>query len=186
MPVYVSLLRAVNVGGRTVPMAELRTLFEQLGHQDVVTYVQSGNVISRTSARSASAVERSVGEAITRAFGFDVDVLVRTPQRLRSVLGDNPFLARRGTRPDPKTLHVTFLATAPDAARARAVDAKGFEPDEFRLIGREVYVCCPNGYGRTKLTTSWFERMLEVCATTRNWTTVAKLVELTGTWARRR
>ncbi len=63
----------------------------------------------------------------------------------------------------------------------RAVDATGFAPDEFRVVGREVYLCCPNGYGRTKLTTAWFERKLDVPATTRNWTTVAKLVELTDT-----
>jgi uncharacterized protein (DUF1697 family) len=162
-------------------MADLRGLYERFGHDDVVTYVQSGNVISRSRARSAAAVEREISEAITGAFGFDVDVLVRTPTQLRSVLGGNPFLTGRGTRPDPKTLHVTFLATTPDAGGAGAVDATAFAPDEFRVVGREVYLCCPNGYGRTKLTTAWFERKLGVAATTRNWTTVAKLVELTDT-----
>jgi uncharacterized protein (DUF1697 family) len=181
VPVYVSLLRAVNVGGRKVPMAELRVLYEQLGHDDVVTYLQSGNVISRSGVRSAPAVERAASEAITDAFGFDVDVQVRTPKQLRSVLGDNPFLADRSRHPDRTSLHVTFLAAAPDPARARGLDATGFAPDDFRIAGREVYLCCPNGYGRTKLTTAWFERKLDVSATTRNWTTVAKLVELTDT-----
>ena len=72
MPVCVSLLRAVNVGGRTIPMGELRALYEELGHHDVVTYLQSGNVISRSTARRAAAVERAVSTAISAAFGMDV------------------------------------------------------------------------------------------------------------------
>jgi len=176
MPVYVSLLRAVNVGGRKLAMTDLRSLYEQHGHTDVVTYVQSGNVVSRTTARSAAAVERTVSGAIADQLGLDVDVLVRTPKELRSVLDGNPFL-RQG-RPDPKTLHVTFLASRPPAALVAALDERAFSPDEFRVDQREVYVSCPGGYGRTKINTMWFERKLKVPATTRNWTTVTKLVEL--------
>src|SRR5206468_3035163 len=122
MPVYVSLLRAVNVGGRKVAMSDLRALYERHGHADVVTYVQSGNVVSRTSARSAAAVERTISEAIADDLGLDVEILVRTPKELRSVLSRNPFL-RRG-RPDLKTLHVTFLATRPEAALVGALDER--------------------------------------------------------------
>jgi len=178
VPVYVSLLRAVNVGGRSAPMAEVRARYEELGHDDVVTYVQSGNVVSRATTRSAAAVERAARTALTAAFGFDVEVLVRTPKQLRAVLDGNPFLRARDARPDPKTLHVTFFAGAPPAARTRAVDGSEFAPDEFRIHGREAYLWCPNGYGKTKITNGWFERQLQVPATTRNWTTVGKLVEL--------
>jgi uncharacterized protein (DUF1697 family) len=177
VPVYVSLLRAINVGGRNVSMAELRALYEDLGHDEVVTYVQSGNVVSRSSARSAAAVERTVGAALASAFGFDVEVLVRSPQQLQSVLDGNPFLGG-GPAPAPTTLHVTFLASAPDASRTRALDEHEFAPDEFRIRGREVYLSCPNGYGRTKITNAWFERRLQVPATTRNWNTVGKLLAL--------
>jgi uncharacterized protein (DUF1697 family) len=178
MPVYVSLLRAVNVGGRKLAMPDLRALYEAHGHVDVVTYVQSGNVVSRTSARSASAVARTISAAIADQLGLDVEVLVRTPKELRAVLSHNPFL--RQTRPDLKTLHVTFLASRPDAALVAALDEHAFSPDEFRVHQREVYVSCPNGYGRTKINNMWFERKLKVPATTRNWTTVTKLVELAG------
>jgi uncharacterized protein (DUF1697 family) len=180
MPTYVSLLRAVNVGNRKVPMTSLRALYEELGHSDVVTYVQSGNVVSRASTRRAADVERDVSNALHAAFGFDVDVLVRTAKQLQSVLDDNPFLAARGAAPAPSTLHVTFLASAPAASRTRALDEQEYAPDVFRVRGREVYLSCPNGYGRTKITNAWFERKLQVPATTRNWNTVTKLRELAG------
>jgi uncharacterized protein (DUF1697 family) len=176
VPVYVSLLRAVNVGGRKLAMTDLRAVYEQLGHADVVTHVQSGNVVSRASTRSAAAVERTISAAIGDELGLDVEVLVRTPKELRSVLRNNPFL-RQG-RPDPKTLHVTFLASRPVAALVAALDERAFSPDEFRVGQREVYLSCPGGYGRTKINNTWFERKLKVRATTRNWTTVTKLVEL--------
>ena len=178
MPVYVSLLRAVNVGGRKLAMTDLRALYEQHGHADVVTYVQSGNVVSRTSARSAAAVGRTISAAIADELGLEVEVLVRTPKELRSVLSRNPFLQRR--RPELKTLHVTFLAKRPEAPLVAALDEGAFSPDEFRVDQREVYVLCPNGYGRTKINNTWFERKLKVPATTRNWTTVTKLAELAG------
>jgi uncharacterized protein (DUF1697 family) len=180
MAVYVSLLRAVNVGGRKLAMTDLRALFQRLGHDDVVTYVQSGNVVSRAAARSAAAVERAVHEAIAEELGLDVDVLVRTANELRTVHDRNPFLRGPGSAPAPKALHVTFLASRPAAARVRELDDRAFAPDEFRVDGREVFVLCPNGYGRTKITNAWFERKLGVAATTRNWATVTKLVELAG------
>jgi uncharacterized protein (DUF1697 family) len=180
MPVYVSLLRAVNVAKRTVPMADLRGLYEELGHTDVVTYVQSGNVVSRAGTRTAAAVERDVSAALRTIYGFDVDVFVRTAAQLQAVLDSNPFLGGLGPVPAPKTLHVTFLARAPGASVARALDGQEFAPDVFELRGREVYLSCPNGYGRTKITNAWFERRLRMPATTRNWNTVTKLHELAG------
>jgi len=178
MPVYVSLLRAVNVGGRKLAMTDLRALYEQHGHTDVVTYVQSGNVVSCTGTRSAAAVEQTISAAIADELRLDVDVLVRTPKELRSVLNRNPFL-KRGRR-DLKTLHVTFLSRRPRAALVGALDESAFSPDEFRIEQREVFVSCPSGYGRTKINNMWFERKLKVPATTRNWATVTKLVELAG------
>ncbi len=177
MPLYVSMLRAVNVGGRKLAMSDLRALYERLGHDDVVTYVQSGNVVSRARTRSAGAVEHAVGAAIADDLGLQVDVLVRTPRELRAVLDGNPFRGGRN-RADDKTLHVTFLATPPSSSLVHQLDEDAFTPDEFRVVGREVYVRCPTGYGRTKINNVWFERKLKVPATTRNWTTVAKLAEL--------
>jgi uncharacterized protein (DUF1697 family) len=178
VPVYVSLLRAVNVGGRKLPMADLRSLYKHQGHHDVVTYVQSGNVVSRSATRTAAAVARAIGAAIEAELGLEVEVLVRTPAELERVLAANPFLGGRHTNPDPKTLHVTFLAVAPAATRVADLDGSAFAPDEFRIAGREIYLSCPHGYGTTKINNAWFERKLAVAATTRNWRTVGKLVEL--------
>jgi uncharacterized protein (DUF1697 family) len=175
VPVYVSMLRAVNVSARNrIPMADLRDLYERHGHTDVATYVQSGNVISRSPVRSAGAVERAISRAIADDLGLDVAVLVRTPAQLDHVLDGNRFLAAG----DPKLLHVTFLATQPARGRVTALDEREHAPDEFHVVAREVYVSCPGGYGRTKINNGWFEKKLGVVATTRNWKTVAQLAEL--------
>jgi uncharacterized protein (DUF1697 family) len=178
MPTYVSLLRAINVSGRNrLPMAELRALFEAHGHHDVATYLQSGNVVSRSSGRSAAAVARTIEAAIATDLGLDVTVLVRTPAELALVLAGNPFL---GTGADPARLHVTFLAGTPGRAPVDALDGRAFAPDEFAVHGREVYVHCPGGYGKTRIDNTYFERKLGVAATTRNWKTLTRLTELSS------
>ena len=102
-------------------MADLRALYERHGHHDVITYLQSGNVVSRASARRAAAVEESIRAVITSDLGLDVAVLVRTPAELRRVLDGNPFL-RRKQAADVKALHVTFLADRPRTPLVRALD----------------------------------------------------------------
>jgi uncharacterized protein (DUF1697 family) len=172
LPTYVALLRAVNVGGRRVSMADLRTLFTDLGAEDVVTYVQSGNVVFG-SPKKPGPLTNEVEQRIEKAFGIDVTVLLRTQAQLAKVLDANPF-------PDaePKGLHVTFLADTPERKLVAGLDPERGAPDEFRVVGREVYLHCPNGYGRSKLTNAYFEKQLAVAATTRNWRTVTTLSEL--------
>ena len=131
--------------------------------------------MSRTGARSAATVARAIEQAIADDLGLDVTVLVRTPAELARTVRANPFPGRGA---DVGTLHVTFLAEPAAATKVRALDAEAFAPDTFSMHGREVYVHCPNGYGRTKINNTWFERKLGVAATTRNWKTVNQLVEL--------
>lgn len=167
---YVALLRGINLGARNkVAMVDLKALFAALGAEDVVTYVQSGNVVFAAAGDLAEAAERRIRSDL----GLDVKVLTRTAKELARVEARNPFAGR-----DAKSLHVTFLADKPDRARARGLDPKRFEPDEFRVVGREVYLHCPNGYGRSKLTNAYFEKELGVAATTRNWRTVTSLAGL--------
>ena len=176
MTTYAALLRAVNVGGRTVPMAQLRELFSTLGYGNVRTYIQSGNVVFDSQQREAAlvaALERSIEDA----FGIAVKVLVRSRPELAAIAKSHP-LARGGV--DPKGLHVTFLAKKAAAAKVRAIDATAFAPDEFEVAGREVFSLYPNGYGRTKMHNAFFEKALGVAATTRNWNTVLKLRDLTA------
>jgi uncharacterized protein (DUF1697 family) len=172
---YVALLRGINLGARNkVSMADLRALFGALGAEDVATYVQSGNVVFKSGKRAGELVQ-AIEKRIRRDLGLSVTVVLRTEAQLARVLAGNPF-ANEGR--EPTTLHVTFLAEKPDRARVREVDPNRAGPDEFRVVGREVYLHCPNGYGRTKLTNAYFEKQLSVAATTRNWRTVTSIAEL--------
>ena len=172
------MLRGINVGGQNkVNMADLQALFVALGHSDVTTYIQSGNIIFTSPANSPSDLARGIEEQIARDLGLTVTVLLRTKDELAQVIEGNPFI-RQGT--DRAKLHVTFLADAPDPALVRHVDVHHAEPDEFRVLSREIYLHCPQGYGRTKLNNAFWERRLGVVATTRNWNTVTRLFQLAG------
>jgi uncharacterized protein (DUF1697 family) len=174
---YVAMLRGINVSGRNkLSMEDLRAMVTDAGGRDVQTYIQSGNAVF-TSTRSASATVKDLETALEEALGNQVPVLVRTRQQLAGVLASNPFLP--GAK-DLKTLHVTFLDAVPTAVAVASVSTKRTDGDELRVIGREVYLLCPNGYGTTKLTNVFFEKKLGSPATTRNWTTVGKLVTLAG------
>jgi uncharacterized protein (DUF1697 family) len=155
-------------------MGDLRELVEQLGGKDVRTYVQSGNIVFR-SGLAPSKLEKSLEQSIRRALGLDVTVLVRTGKQLAEIVAGNPFL-RAGA--DPSKLHVTLLAAAPDRACARQLSEGDFAPDELGVVGDSVYLHCPNGYGRSKLSNAFLERQLGVPATTRNWKTMTALAEL--------
>jgi uncharacterized protein (DUF1697 family) len=176
MATYVALLRGINVGGRTkVGMADLRQVFVGLGHAEVSTYLQSGNVLFKSRDRSPSRLAEAIERRIAQDLGMTVTVLLRTGDDLAQVVANNPFLGRET---DFAKLHVTFLADAPERDRAARLETPGDGPDEFALVGREIYLLCPNGYGKTKLNNTYLERRLGVAATTRNWNTVTKLCEL--------
>jgi len=172
---YVAMLRAINLKGHNrIGMADLRALFVDHGCTDVSTYVQSGNVVFK-SPKTAAQLVRAIERAISSAFGLDVTALVRSKQELGKVVAGNPFTARAA---DSAHLHVTFLAAAPAAARVRDLRARAFAPEELAVRGREVYLHCPNGYGRTKLNNAFLEKQLRVAGTTRNWRTVTRLADL--------
>jgi uncharacterized protein (DUF1697 family) len=171
---YVALLRGINLGARNkVAMADLRELFVALGAEAVATYVQSGNVVFKSSVRSPATLRRAIEERIEADLGLRVTVLLRTRAQLAKLVAGSPFAT--GTR-EPTTLHVTFLADAPKRSSVRELEARDFAPDELRVAGRDLH--CPNGYGRSKLSNAYVEKQLDVAATTRNWKTVTKLAEL--------
>jgi uncharacterized protein (DUF1697 family) len=177
MPVIVSMLRGVNVGGHNmVKMEALRALYESIGLRDPQTYVQSGNVVFRTNERNLIAVATKIEKAIERSFGFRTPVVVRTSSELRDVIARNPFARRRGI--DPSKLLVTFLAGDPSAeAREQALQIKA-DPEEMHIDGREVYMYFPNGLARPKLSWVVVEKKLQTPGTGRNWNSVTKLLEI--------
>jgi len=181
LPTHVALLRGINVGGRNLlPMKELVQLFETAGCVDVATYIQSGNVVFSTPAARLAGFEAAMAAAIEKRFGLKVPVVLRSAQELAAVLKRNPFLARG---PDPKALHVAFLAAKPATANAARLDPRRSPGDAFELRGRDLYLRLPNGVGKTKLTNDYLDRTLATVATVRNWNTVGKLVEMTSSAA---
>ena len=176
MPIVISMLRGVNVGGHNmIKMDALRTLCESLGLREPQTYVQSGNVIFRTEERDLAGLARRIEDAIERRFGFRPDVIVRTASELRDVIARNPFARRRGL--DPRKLLVSFLASDPGPeARDRVLGIKA-NPEELWINGCELYVYFPHGMGRSKLPPV-LDRTLKTPATARNWNSVTRMLEM--------
>ncbi len=175
MTTYVAMLRGINVSGRNkLAMEDLRAIVTAVGGTEVRTYIQSGNA-TFASPRSSSAVVKALESRLHDALGSRVPVLVRTREELELIIERNPFVPRGD---DPEILHVTFMSGEPDPGAAESAGRQRADDDELQVIGREVYLRCPNGYGRTKLTNTFLERRFGSEATTRNWRTVTRLVEL--------
>ena len=173
---FVALLRGINVGGKSlISMAELRALVTSLGFEDVATYIQSGNVVFRSPTAGEGAVVAKLEREIAGAFAVSPSVLVRTPAQLEAIAASNPYLSRKA---DLSKLHVVFLDRPPAARTASELDPERSPPDEFTLQGREIFLHLPHGAGRSKLKLDYFERVLGVRATQRNWNTLLELLAL--------
>jgi uncharacterized protein (DUF1697 family) len=172
----VALLRGINVGGKNVlPMKELAAMFERAGGAQVLTYIQSGNVIFEAAPAAGAKIAEAVSEKIEKKFGYRVPMILRTYPQLAKTIAGNPFLAQ-GL--DYKWLHVYFLAEAPTSACCASLDRNRSAPDAFEVRGREIYLHVPNGMGRSKLTNAYFDSKLSTTSTARNWATVLKLAEM--------
>jgi uncharacterized protein (DUF1697 family) len=172
---WVALLRGINLGARNkVSMAALRELFSDLGAEDVTTYVQSGNVVFR-GPDSRGDLTHTIEREIRSRLGLDLTVVLRTKAELARLITGNPFA---GDEPSETKLHVTFLAEPLARKRIPTLDDTAFAPDKLHVTRDAVYLHCPLGYGRSKLSNAFLEKQLGVRATTRNWRTVTKLAEL--------
>src|SRR5437667_847995 len=179
LPIYIVSLQIIIFGGKKFVMMEnLRSSFEALGFGRVKTYVQSGNVIFEVPKTSSDDLSKAIAEKISEDFGFPIPVVVRTSDDMGKIVGDNPFLNERGL--DPSKLHITFLAALPAKNAKERMDALNAGPDQFLISGREIYLYCPDGYGRTRLSNNAVEKALSVGATTRNWKTVSTLARISS------
>ena len=164
-----SLLRGINVAGqKKVPMVELKKLYEDLGLKSVRTYIQSGNVIFEGDAK-----EEKIEKAIFKHFGFEVKVINRSKEDLERVVKNNPF---KGC--DEGRIYVTFLAESVEDSVIEKIQPFVAGAEKVVVAGREVYLYCPDGYGRTKLSNNLIEKKCGVAGTTRNWRTVGMLLEI--------
>lgn len=176
---YAALLRGINVSGHNrVPMGDLRTLLKDLGHTDVATYLQSGNAVFSSASPDEDALAAALEQAIEARFGFTVACLVRSGAYLAAVADACPFPA---AELQGKQLHVTYFDRQVDAARFAAIDPADYLPEEFRLGDRALYLYAPDGLGRSKLAVALARPAVVkgTVATSRNWNTVEKLVEMT-------
>ncbi|MEW2142447.1 DUF1697 domain-containing protein [Micromonospora vinacea] len=175
---YVALLRGVNVGTTRLAMADLRRIVTDLGHEDVTTYLQSGNVAFGSSVRDAEKLAAGIARALTDELALTVPVLVRSGRELAAIAGGNPYADRED---DPTRLLVAFLATAPQKSTVGALTVPGGENVSFTVTGREVFLhYVDGGYGRSKFTNAYLEKKLGVVATSRNWKSVRALAEMTA------
>lgn len=177
MSTFVSLFRGINVGGkRIVPMKELKELYESLGFKDVVTYIQSGNVVCSSDDTDMALVSQRIEESFVAKFGFHSNVIVRTTAELQAIIECNPFQGQP-TQEANRQL-VLFLALQPASTALEGIHQAYSGPEELYLIGRELYIYYPNGVGRSKLTLTLLEKKLKTAGTGRNWNTVLQLHKL--------
>ena len=174
MPIYISLLRGINVSGqKKIPMKELQAMYKSLKFKNVKTYIQSGNVLFETSTISISTLQKKIEKKIKEVFTFDVVVLCYTIQEWKKIIKNNPFKSE-----DEGRIYVTFLSDIPTKKPMDEINKVKNELEEISIIERAVYFFCPTGYGKTKLSNNFFENKLKVAGTTRNWKTVNTLLSL--------
>ena len=174
----VGLLRGVNLGpSRKLKMADLRAVVESLGHTDVETYLQSGNVVFTPKGRATSALGAGISAALAEAVGMDVTVLTRTGAQMAKIVAACPYQVE-----DPTKVVVTFLAGRPTPAPAKDLDLASFAPEGLTVKGTEVYLGLPDGQARSKLLEALWKRQDPgaASATTRNWRTVLALADMSG------
>lgn len=178
MQTFIAILRGINVSGKNkILMSDLKLMLEGLRFKDVVTYIQSGNVAFKADQKlSNEFLASKIETAIAKQFGFNVPVIVRSKKEIENVIKVNPFLKNKKNAPEK--LHVTFLSAAPFKTELESILKFDFAPDEFVILDKEVFLHIPESYGETKLSNKFFESKLKVTATTRNWNTVNKLVEM--------
>jgi uncharacterized protein (DUF1697 family) len=170
----VALLRGINLGpNRRIAMPALRSVVESLGHRDVETYLQSGNVVFTPKGSTGRDLGPSLSAAIAEATGHHVPVVIRTGAELARVVSKNPYVVD-----DPTKVVVGFLAEKASLGDLSLGDLSAYLPDELALIGKEIYVSVPNGQGHSKLMEALTKRRLPTMLTARNWRTVAALAEL--------
>jgi uncharacterized protein (DUF1697 family) len=174
--IFVAFLRAINlVRANRVPMGDLRVALSDAGFTDVVTHLQSGNVVLGSTKRSPAAVATAVEQLVSAEFGVDIHVMARTAGELAKIAAKNPLAPRPA---DSAGLHVAFLKARPGAAAKRAFSERTFGDDEFVIRDTEVYLRYPHGVAASKMNTALFQGGLGTPATVRTWKVVTRLDEL--------
>ena len=164
-------------GHNSIKMTDLAALYSNIGFIQAETFIQSGNVIFNSDKDITSAdIALEIEKAINAKYGYDVPVMIRTIHEMNSIIKSNPYLAEPEF--DPAKMAVIFLHDKPTDLQIQKVADVNYPPDKFKITGKEIYTFCPNGFGRTKIYTNFFENKMKVTGTARNWKTITTLINL--------
>lgn len=174
MKTYIALLRGINVSGqKMIKMAALLEMFNTLKVKNAKTYIQSGNVVFQYNGSTPVALQKKIEKKIKETFGFDVPVIVLSPEDLSNALKNNPYIKNKNT--DISRLYFTFFNGVIDEGLLKKITAVDYGGDEFSIKENTIHLHLPNSYGTTKLNNNFFESKLKISATTRNWKTITEL-----------
>ena len=177
MATYISLLRGINVGGKKpIKMKALEALYKKIGFENITTYLQSGNVVFRAEPGALIDMEQIIKDEIKRAYDYDIEVMVFSSLGFKNKVTKNPFL--RDETKEAAYFHISFLSPKPESFEGELLTSKLQRGEAFYYGEDCIYLYCPQGYGKTKLTNNFIEKKLKVSATTRNWKTVQALIKI--------
>ena len=175
----VAFLRAVNVGGHTIRMADLRTSFEKLGFEAVETFIASGNVLFETTETSDEKLERVIERALEAEYGYPIETFVRSLSELAAITEHDPFDPKDPVR-DGRSVFVAFLGRRPTPEAIKRLVALATDDDTFSVVGREAYWLRLGGIGTSRFSAGFLEKTLGMPATLRGLPTIAKLLAKFG------
>jgi uncharacterized protein (DUF1697 family) len=166
-------------GHNSIKMAELALLYRDMGFTDAKTYIQSGNVIfSSNREETDSDISLKIEKAILEKFNYKIPVMIRTVREMQDLVSSNPFLNEGNF--EPSKMAVIFLHEECIISQIQKAADIDYPPDKFWISGKEIFIYCPNGFGRTKLYTTFFEKKIGVTGTARNWKTITTLIDIAG------
>jgi len=175
MTTFISILRGINVSGHNkLKMEALKELYTHMGFSEVQTYIQSGNIIFQSVDTNTQLLGKRIALKIFDTFSINVPVLILSVEELKYILQNNPFI--NDPAKDSAFIHLTFLSAIPERTDIEKLTSKNYLPDEFKWMDNVIYLYCPNGYGKTRLTNTFFESKLKITATTRNIKTANELL----------
>jgi uncharacterized protein (DUF1697 family) len=177
LKVFIGLLRGINVSGKNpVKMKDLKTLLQASGCKEVITYIQSGNLVLKAPTESHVSLASRIEKALADHFGAEIPVLIYSPEQWQSVLASNPFI--QPGEQDTTSLYYIFWQSAPGQELSEKLKAANIASEEWALGVNCLYIKCHKGYGKAKLNNNYLERLAGVKASTRNHRTLLKLAEL--------
>ena len=173
---YIAFLRGINVSGhKIIKMAALKQMFISMAFHNVVTYIQSGNVVFDSDITDASFLKANIERGLKAELGYEVTVIIRTIPELKQIIANNPYHTLK--EGDTRKVGVTFLAGIPAEERANMILKKSETGDEISIIDREIYILYYT-FGNSMFTNTYIEKKLSTSGTCRNWATINKLIEL--------